>query len=156
MWLYVRPGHENTELADGQALRFTPYRVNTPADVFRFEVPGTLFDPDLQKEDVALINVFPNPYYGVNEAEASPYSHFVTFSHLPQRATVRLYDLAGNLVRVLEKSGPDSFLRWDLNNHNGLPVASGIYLAHLELPDVGANRTMKLVIVQEQQFLESY
>ncbi len=156
MWLYVRPGHENSELADGQALRFTPYRVNTPADVFRFEVPGTLFDSELQKEDVALINVFPNPYYGVNESETSPYNHFVTFSHLPQRATVRLYDLAGNLVRVLEKSGPDSFLRWDLNNHNGLPVASGIYLAHLELPDIGADRTLKLVIVQEQQFLESY
>ena len=156
MWPVLRPGHENTELADGQALRLIPFRVNTPADVFRFEVPGTLFDPDLQKEDVALINVFPNPYYGVNEAEVSPYSHFVTFSHLPQKATIRLYDLAGNLVRVLEKSDPDPFLRWDLNNHNGLPVASGIYLVHMELPDIGANRTMKLVIVQEQQFLESY
>ncbi len=156
MWPVLRPDHENSELADGQALRFTPYRANTRNDVFRFEVPGALFDADLQKEDVALINVFPNPYYGVNEAETSPYSHFVTFSHLPPKATIRLYDLAGNLVRVLEKSDPDPFLRWDLNNHNGLPVASGIYLAHVELPDVGKNRTLKVVVVQEQQFLESY
>ena len=155
-WLKLRDEHDSSELADGQVMRFTPYRVNTKEDVFRFEVPGALFDGDLQKEDVALINVFPNPYYGVNEAEVSPYSHFVTFSHLPQRATVRLYDLAGNLVRVLEKSDPDPFLRWDLNNHNGLPVASGIYLAHVELPDVGKNRTLKVVVVQEQQFLESY
>ena len=155
-WLKLRDEHDSSELADGQVIRFTPYRVNTKEDVFRFEVPGALFDGDLQKEDVALINVFPNPYYGVNEAEVSPYSHFVTFSHLPQRATVRLYDLAGNLVRVLEKSDPDPFLRWDLNNHNGLPVASGIYLAHVELPDVGKNRTLKVVVVQEQQFLESY
>ena len=119
-------------------------------------MPGTSFDSELQKEDVALINVFPNPYYGVNEAETSPYNHFVTFSHLPRNATVRLYDLAGNLVRALEKSDPDPFLRWDLNNHNGLPVASGIYLAHIELPDVGRNRVLRVVILQEQQFLESY
>ena len=155
-WLKLRDEHDSSELADGQVMRFTPYRANTLEDVFRFEVPGALFDADLQKEDVALINVFPNPYYGVNEAETSPYSHFVTFSHLPQRATIRLYDLAGNLVRVLDKSDPDPFLRWDLNNHNGLPVASGIYLAHVELPDVGKNRTLRVVVVQEQQFLESY
>ena len=155
-WLKLRDEHESSELADGQVLRFTPYRVNTLEDVFRFEVPGDLFDSELQKEDLALINVFPNPYYGVNEAETSPYNHFVTFSHLPPRATIRLYDLAGNLVRVLDKSDPDPFLRWDLNNHNGLPVASGIYLVHVELPDLGENRTLKVVIVQEQQFLESY
>ena len=137
-------------------MRLTPYRVNTPEDIFSFEVPGTSFDPELQKEDVALINVFPNPYYGVNQAETSPYNHFVTFSHLPRNATVRLYDLAGNLVRALEKSDPDPFLRWDLNNHNGLPVASGIYLAHIELPDIGRNRVLRIVILQEQQFLESY
>ena len=156
LWPVLRPGHESSELTDGQALRLTPYRVNTPEDIFSFEVPGTTFDSELQKEDVALINVFPNPYYGVNEAETSPYNHFVTFSHLPERATVRLYDLAGNLVRALEKSDPDPFLRWDLNNHNGLPVASGIYLAHIELPDVGRNRILRVVILQEQQFLESY
>ena len=155
-WLKLADGHESSELTDGQALRLTPYRVNTPEDIFSFEVPGTSFDSELQKEDVALINVFPNPYYGVNEAETSPYNHFVTFSHLPRRATIRLYDLAGNLVRALEKSDPDPFLRWDLNNHNGLPVASGIYLAHIELPDVGRNRVLRVVILQEQQFLESY
>ncbi len=141
---------------DGDSFRLIANHVNSLADIFRFEVPGTSFDAERQKEDAALINVFPNPYYGVNKAETSPYSHFVTFSHLPQKATVRLYDLAGNLVRVLEKSGPDPFLRWDLNNHNGLPVASGIYLAHIELPDVRRNRVLKVVILQEQQFLESY
>ena len=157
MWPVLRAEHDSSELADGQVLRFTPYLANTPEDLFRFEVLGALFEAEQQKEeDVARINVFPNPYYGVNEAETSPYSHFVTFSHLPQRATVRLYDLAGNLVRVLEKDDPDPYLRWDLNNHNGLPVASGIYLVHVEMPDVGENRILRAVIVQEQQFLESY
>ena len=157
MWIiFAARDQEDRFPQDGDSFRLIANQVNTPEDIFRFEVAGALFDPELQKEDVARINVFPNPYYGVNEAETSPYNHFVTFSHLPQRATVRLYDLAGNLVRTLEKEDPDPYLRWDLDNHNGLPVASGIYLAHVELPDVGRNRVLRVVILQEQQFLESY
>ena len=125
-------------------------------DEFEFSVTAETYSEALAMENVEKINVFPNPYYGVNEAETSPYSHFVTFSHLPQKATVRLYDLAGNLVRALEKSDTNPFLRWDLTNHNGLPVASGVYLAHIELPDIGRNRVLKVVILQEQQFLERY
>ncbi len=157
MWIiFAARRQEDRFPQDGDSFLLIANHVNTPADVFSFEVPGTLFDPDSLKVDVALINVFPNPYYGVNLAETSPYRHFVTFSHLPQKAAVRLYDLAGNLVRTLDKDDNDPFLRWDLKNHNSLPVASGIYLAHIELPDIGRNRVLKVVILQEQQFLERY
>jgi hypothetical protein len=157
MWIiFAARRQEDRFPQDGDSFLLIANHVNTPADVFSFEVPGTLFDPDSLKVDVALINVFPNPYYGVNLAETSPYRHFVTFSHLPQKAAVRLYDLAGNLVRTLDKDDNDPFLRWDLKNHNSLPVASGIYLAHIELPDIGRNRVLRVVILQEQQFLESY
>lgn len=39
---------------------------------------------------------------------------------------------------------------------NGLPVASGLYIAHVEMPDVGATKTLKLAVVAEEQFLENY
>ena len=46
------------------------------------------------------------------------------------------------------------------DNENGLPVASGMYIAYLELKDVDGNdlgtKTLKLMIVQEQQYLDSY
>ena len=51
---------------------------------------------------------------------------------------------------------PDQFLQWDLNNHNELPVASGIYIAHIEMPEIGKSRVLKVAIIQEQQFLENY
>jgi len=130
--------------------------VNTPADEFTFSVPGTESSDELAKEDAELINIFPNPYYGVNTAETSPYSHFVTFSHLPPKATIRIYDLSGSMVRKIEKDDPDQFLRWDLTNSNELPVASGLYIAHIDLPDLKKEKVLKFAIVQEQQFLQNY
>ena len=92
----------------------------------------------------------------MNEAESSAYNHFITFSHLPQKATIRIYDLAGSMVRRIDKDDPDQYLRWDLLNHNELPVAGGLYVAHIDLPEVGKTKVLKMAIVQEQQFLENF
>jgi hypothetical protein len=35
-------------------------------------------------------------------------------------------------------------------------VASGIYIAHIDLPDLGLTKILKLAIVQEDQFLKIY
>jgi hypothetical protein len=125
-------------------------------DRFVFSTSAETFTLGAAREDAKRINVFPNPYYGLNLAETSTHEGFVTFSHLPERATVRLFDLAGNLVRVIEKNDNQQFLPWDLLNDNELPVASGMYIAHIELPQLNASKILKLAIVQEQQFLENY
>ncbi|MYB71291.1 MAG: T9SS type A sorting domain-containing protein [Gemmatimonadetes bacterium] len=157
LWVTLRSGdHEMDMLEDGQILRLIPYRVNGPDDVFSFVVPGQEENAELLKEAIEKINVFPNPYLGVNAAETSRYSHFVTFSHLPSKANIRIFDMSGTLVRTIEKDDPSQFTRWDLQNHNALPVASGMYIAHIELPDHGESRILKLAIIQEQQFLENF
>ena len=148
--------HEMDMLEDGQVLRFIPFRVNSADDIFSFIVPGQEGNDELLKEDIAKINVFPNPYLGVNDAETSRFSHFVTFSHLPPKANIRIFDMSGVLVRTIEKDDPSQFTRWDLQNHNELPVASGMYIAHIELPGNGMSRVLKLAIIQEQQFLENF
>ena len=48
------------------------------------------------------------------------------------------------------------FLRWDLDNENGLPVASGMYFVHIDMPDINKTRILKLAVVGEQQFLENF
>jgi len=79
---------------------------------------------------------------------------------LPAYAKVRIVNLAGVLVRTLEKSDPTQFLRWDLQNDSGLPVASGIYIAYIELKDAKGTdlgtKTVKFAIIQEQQFLRNF
>ena len=125
-------------------------------DEFEFSVTAEAYSEALAKENVDKINVFPNPYLGVNSAETSRYSHFVTFNHLPPKANIRIFDMSGTLVRTIEKDDPSQFTRWDLQNQNQLPVASGMYIAHIELPGLGESRILKLAVIQEQQFLESF
>ena len=141
----------------GDVFRITyPNPIVPGDDEYQFVTAAEAFSEEAAQEDVELINVFPNPYFGINEAETTPYEKLVTFSHLPSRATIRIFDLAGVLVRTLEADGTQQFLEWDLENHNGLPVASGLYIAHISLPDVGKEKVLKLAIVTEQQFLENY
>ncbi len=51
-------------------------------------------------------------------------------------------------------------MNWDLLNHDALPVASGMYIAHIEmvLPADGSkvNKVLKLAIIQEQEVLDVY
>jgi hypothetical protein len=141
---------------DGDSFLLVANHVNTKNDVFAFTVPGAVASDSLMKADLKKVNVFPNPYYGINEAETSRYTHFVTFSHLPKKAKIRIFDLAGTLVRTIEKDSAEQFLQWDLNNEEELPVASGMYIAHIEMPDAKQEKILKIAVIQEQQFLENY
>ena len=80
----------------------------------------------------------------------------MTFNHLPQKATVRIFNLAGVQVRKLEKDTPEQFFRWDLLNESGLPVASGLYVAYIDMPDLGKTKVLKLMVIQSDQVLEYY
>ena len=114
-------------------------------------------DPEAAKADITQINVFPNPYYGVNTEELNKYQRFVIFNHLPRRATIRIFNLAGVQVRRIEKESDSQFERWDLANDSGLPVGSGLYLVHISMPELGgATKILKLAVVQEQQILDRF
>ncbi|MDX9925702.1 MAG: hypothetical protein RBS48_13170, partial [Ignavibacteriaceae bacterium] len=109
------------------------------------------------KEDISRINVFPNPYYGANPQEINKYQRFVTFSHLPAEATIKIFNLAGQLVAHIEKTNPESqFVRWDLNNDAGYMVAGGLYLAYIEMPELGKTKVLKIAIIHEQPILDRF
>jgi hypothetical protein len=126
-------------------------------DTYTFSPAAATFaNTDKAREETERINVFPNPYYGVNSEEINKYNRFVTFSHLPTKATIRIFNLAGVLVKTIEKDNLDQFERWDLLNQNGLPVASGLYIVYIELPDLGTTKILKAAIIQEQQILDRF
>jgi hypothetical protein len=129
--------------------------------VYNFTAPAaSAFDATAAKADVTRINVFPNPYYGFNIRETSKSTRFVTFNHMPAKAEVRIFNLAGALVRAIVKDDPTQFFTWDLNNTGGLPVASGVYIVYMTLKDAGGvdlgTKTLKLVVIQEQQYLDNF
>ncbi len=149
----------------GTYIRFEKYKGIVEGDVKEFTTTKTEYENvSAAKSEVDKINVFPNPYYGVNKQMASRQAPFVKFNHLPANAKIRIFNLAGHLVRTIDKvndgSSPTQFLNWDLQNENGLPVASGIYLAYLELKDANGidlgTKTLKIMIIQEQQYLDNF
>jgi len=143
--------------AVGTVIQFETKRAIHSNDVKRFTMKSIVQNSlALKKKDADNINVFPNPYYGLNTDELDRYNRFVTFNHLPEKATIRIFDLSGTLVRVISKNDPSQFIQWDLKNQDNLPIASGIYIAHIEMKDIGETKILKLMVVQEQQFLPKY
>ncbi|MCF8262780.1 MAG: hypothetical protein K9J12_18520, partial [Melioribacteraceae bacterium] len=69
-----------------------------PGDKFTFTTPAVTYSIEAEKMDVDEINIFPNPYYGTHSNETGMYDRFITISHLPQRAVIRIFNLAGQLV----------------------------------------------------------
>lgn len=154
LWLDQRGTRE--PMGAAFSIEFIAPNVNTAADKFTFSSKAPTSDLATAKADLSLINVFPNPYRGFNRAELNRFNRFVTFSHLPRRATIRIFTLAGVLVRTIVKDDESQFLNWNLQNERGLPAASGIYLAHLEMPDMNEVKILKLAIVREEQFLRNF
>ncbi|MCI0705914.1 MAG: T9SS type A sorting domain-containing protein [Ignavibacteriae bacterium] len=144
--------------ATGNVIRIISTKPNSVSDVFTVNTdslaPTT--GAAVEKQSAENIGVFPNPYYGFNPAETSRFSRFVTFNHLPRKATIRIFNLAGQLVRTIDKDDTSQFMRWNLLNQYNFPVASGMYVAHIDMPDLGVSKVLKLAIIQEQEVLDVY
>ncbi|MHB8578654.1 MAG: hypothetical protein ACYDA4_02195 [Ignavibacteriaceae bacterium] len=125
-------------------------------DTFTFSIPKSQYSPTLAKSDVSNINVFPNPYYGVNSQETTKYARFVTFNHLPATATIHIFNLAGIMVKTINHTDGTQFQQWDLTNDSGLPVGSGLYIAYIDMPSIGTTKIIKLAIIQEQQYPDHF
>ncbi|TLY27541.1 MAG: T9SS type A sorting domain-containing protein [Ignavibacteria bacterium] len=153
--LDIVAGHSLNESVG--TLSIVPDKHLGPADVYTFSTQRATASNDLAKSDIQKINVFPNPYYGFNAAETDRLQKYVTFNHLPQRATIRIFNLGGVLVRTLDKDDATQFVRWNLRNETNLPVASGIYVVFIQLQSpINETKTLKLALVQEEQILRIY
>jgi photosystem II stability/assembly factor-like uncharacterized protein len=138
----------------GTTIRFERHKYIINRDEIVYTSTGGQTDNlAAEQDEVAKINVFPNPYYGMNRVEVDRSQRFVTFNHLPPLATIRIFNLAGTMVRTIRKDDDTQFINWDLNNERALPVASGVYLAYIELRDRQGRdlgtKTLKLMIVPE-------
>ena len=162
MWVMVCNRRNTSAWTGSDEFSIIANHVNTAVDTFSFVSPAPSTSSATAKSDVTKINAFPNPYYGFNRAETSRFSRFVTFNHLPPGDwRIRIFNLAGTMVRKIgpssaNQSSTSQFATWDLNNENGLPVASGIYIAHIIMPNLGETKILKLIIIQEQQILDYY
>jgi len=157
MWVMTCNIRNTNPWVSGDEFQIDAAVVNGSADLFTFTATAPTYNLGTAKADVDKINVFPNPYYGVNPREINRLNKFVTFNHLPTNATIRIFNLAGVLVKTIQKhDATTQFATWNLNNESNLPVASGIYIIHVDMSDLGKSKILKFALVQEQQILPIY
>jgi len=84
--------------------------------------------------------VYPNPFKpGVSHTK-------ITFAALTEQATIRIFTLAGELVKKQDVSGQYSW-DWDVKNTDGDELARGIYIWVVTNP-AGEKRTGKIAIIK--------
>ncbi|MCX7955036.1 MAG: hypothetical protein N3A01_07600 [Bacteroidales bacterium] len=128
-----------------------PYQVSSPelrsANPFNNGFPAYYFslkdvapikgDKETAKNALDLIRVVPNPYYGYSGYENSQLDYKVKITNLPQKCTISIFNVSGTLIRRFKKDSPLTYQDWDLKNEYGIPIASGVYIIHIDAPGIG-------------------
>jgi hypothetical protein len=83
------------------------------------------------------INIVPNPYYAFSSYEINKLDNRVKITNLPEICTISIYDLNGTRIRQFKKGDPTTSLDWDLKNDKNIPIASGTYIIHIDVPNIG-------------------
>ncbi|MBC8344742.1 MAG: T9SS type A sorting domain-containing protein [Candidatus Marinimicrobia bacterium] len=145
---------------NGFVLKIVTNKTNQLADEFTVTAPSVASTN--VADDVKKINVFPNPYMGYHDLEGTdsviPLPKYVTFNHLPTTGKVifRVFNIAGTQVASFEKNTTSQYQKWNMRNSNEFPLASGVYIVHIDMPDIGATKVLKLAIVTEEEFAKAY
>ncbi len=149
----------------------TVFRINTvknisSGDVFVFSTTAHALPSNKKDLKKALrnIKVVPNPYY---RNYFHPHDDPLRFTGLPAQCTIRIFTVAGDLIRTLhhdegsDNERPDyqphddaydpeplatSIERWDRKTANGRFAAAGMYIALIESKE--GKRFVKFAIIQ--------
>ena len=170
---YTATAAPNTNLYSEGTYSMTPLNsdliANAPYDVLAKPVNGNFpmymfstndlvastYQAGTAQSQLARINIVPNPYYAHDAYEQTRIDLQVKVINLPVKCTVKIYTLAGTLIRTLNKDDNTTFLTWDLHNAANIQIASGLYILHIDAPGIG-ERIIKWFGVMRPYDLQSY
>lgn len=128
----------------------------TKDDVYTLDTKAGFVSNELASSKMDNIYVVPNPYVGANDIEPTEKlpnqnrgERRIYFENLPMKCTIRIYTLSGELVKTIEhESGVDNGREfWNLLNRDGFSVSYGLYIAHIDAPEVG-EKLLKFAIIK--------
>jgi len=96
------------------------------------------------------ITVAPNPYVGSNKAELSEYETLLGFHHLPDKCTIYIYNLLGNLVDIIHHNSQSGSEFWDMTTRTHESISSGMYVYRVR-DENGAEKTGKFAVIKGQR-----
>lgn len=96
---------------------------------------------DLSASLLDKVKVVPNPYLVRASWDVSKNYPNIYFVNLPAKCTIRIYNLAGDLMRVLNHESTfadnNGTEKWDLLTSYDKRPASGVYLYQIDAPGIG-------------------
>ncbi|MFK8036807.1 MAG: T9SS type A sorting domain-containing protein [Crocinitomicaceae bacterium] len=151
IWIYEPLLRQNHDLYETdviiKARTSKPYTIRNNNDSnngypqYRFNITETEMARNGMSSELEslldIINIVPNPYYAYNAYESSRLDKVAKITNLPQQCTIRIFNMSGQLIKQFEKDADQTFIDWNLANTKGVPIASGIYIIHIEVPGIG-------------------
>jgi hypothetical protein len=144
---------KDTTIPDAQQRLPQPgdvYRISTrkpfrTGEFYSFTIRGPGFDVQKAEQGLKDIAVVPNPYVGAASWEPASTSvgrgeRRVFFIHLPKDCTIRIYTISGHLVQTLQHHSTldDGQEPWNLVSKDGMDIAYGVYVFHVDAGDLGS------------------
>jgi hypothetical protein len=115
------------------------------SDKFRFVAHKDKIDIEQAKKDLEKIKVVPNPYVASALWEAkNPYNsgrgpRSLHFTHLPNKCTIRIFTVSGELVTELHHDSQfnDGTEDWNMLQRDNLSISYGVYVYQVDAPGIG-------------------
>jgi hypothetical protein len=126
-------------------------------DSFTFTVNSyDELNTDSLKNTMEDIRVVPNPYVATNVMETAVSNQFLNqrrrllFTNIPAQATIKIFTVSGILVdEILVNNSPqDGGIHWDMLTREGLEIAAGMYLYHVESLATGDKKLGKFAVIK--------
>ena len=112
-------------------------------DTFIFETKKAEFVSSKVDKNLNDIYVVPNPYVAFSNSENPGRTHTkrgereLQSRNLPPQCTIRIYTLTGELVDTIHKDDNSSIAYWNLLSSEGMRISYGVYIYHVDAPDIG-------------------
>lgn len=153
LFLNTKANGENPR--EGDTLQIYLKKPFLSADQYHFQMKGMSISNSLARQQLKDIRVVPNPYIATaawepkNTYNSGRGPREIHFINLPQKCTIRIYNVSGTLVDRLEhESTMDNGTEiWDVLSKENLSISYGLYLYHIEAPGVG-QRTGTFAIIK--------
>lgn len=125
-------------LPDGSANVIETENQGLPLYKFNTDALAPTIDSAIGTSLLDEITVVPNPYYAYSTYETGRLDYRVKVANLPKECTVSIFTVNGILVRTFEKDDASTTsIDWDLKNQDDIPIASGLYIIHVNAPGLG-------------------
>ena len=125
------------------------------SDTYEFKSKSTLTSNEVAKLNMNDIYVVPDPYVVTASWEKPLYyssgrgERRIDFVNLPSVCTIKIFSMSGKHIKTINRqsnvqNGAES---WDLITEDGLTVAFGVYIYHVNAPDIGT-KTGKFSLIK--------